>query len=128
MGWEAELAEVGGGSLLIRNLTKGTVLADNAMPADTSGKRRTGLLKHTSLEAGEGLWIKPSEGVHTLFMRFAIDVIFVNRKGVVVKLRPNMVKNRISLCLRANSVVEVPVGVIASTGTAVGDQLEFVRE
>ncbi|MBM3792638.1 MAG: DUF192 domain-containing protein [Acidobacteria bacterium] len=109
-------------------MTKGTVLADNAMPADTSGKRRTGLLKHTSLEAGEGLWIKPSEGVHTLFMRFAIDVIFVNRKGVVVKLRPNMVKNRISLCLRANSVVEVPVGVIASTGTAVGDQLEFVRE
>jgi len=84
-------------------------------------------LKHTGLGPGEGLWIKPSEGVHTFGMKFAIDVVFVNKQGVVLKLRPNMVKSRISFCLRANSVVELPVGVIESTGTAVGDQLEFVK-
>ena len=43
--------------LLIRNQTKGTVLADKADVADTSEKRRTGLLKHTGLGVGEGLWI-----------------------------------------------------------------------
>lgn len=95
--------------------------------ADTSEKRRTGLLKHTGLGSGEGLWIKPSEGVHTFGMKFAIDVVFVSKKGVVLKLRPNMVKRRISFCLRGHSVVELPVGVIESTGTTVGDQLEFVK-
>jgi uncharacterized protein len=103
------------------------VLADKAGVADTSEKRRTGLLKHTGLGNGEGLWIKPTEGVHTFGMKFAIDVIFVNKKGVVLKLRPNMVKRRIALCLRASSVVELPVGVIGNTQTAVGDQLEFVK-
>jgi uncharacterized protein len=95
--------------------------------ADTASKRNTGLLKHSSLGAGEGLWIKPSEGVHTFGMKFSIDVIFVSKKGIVLKLRPNMVKRRIALCLRAHSVVELPVGVIDSTRTAVGDQLEFVK-
>ena len=96
--------------------------------ADTASKRNTGLLKHASLGVGEGLWIRPSEGVHTFGMKFSIDVIFVNKKGVVLKLRPNMVKRRISLCLRAHSVVELPVGVIGSSQTAVGDQLEFVKQ
>jgi uncharacterized membrane protein (UPF0127 family) len=103
------------------------VLADKATVADTSEKRRTGLLKHAGLAAGEGLWIKPSEGVHTFGMKFAIDVIFVNKKGVVLKLRPNMVKRRICFCLTAHSVVELPVGVIESSQTARGDQLEFVK-
>ena len=102
-------------------------MADRATPAHTSQARRTGLLKHTSLEKGEGLWIKPSEGVHTFGMKFAIDVIFVNKAGVVLKLRPNMVQRRISFCLRAHSVVELPVGMIEESGTQVGDQLEFVK-
>lgn len=108
-------------------MTKGSVLAAKANVADTSEKRRTGLLKHTGLGEGEGLWIKPSEGVHTFGMKFAIDVIFVSKKGVVLKLRPNMVRRRIALCLRASSVVELPVGVIAASQTAAGDQLEFVK-
>ena len=103
------------------------MLAATADVADTSEKRRTGLLKHTGLSAGEGLWIKPSEGVHTFGMKFAIDVIFVNKKGIVLKLRSNMVKRRISFCLTAHSVVELPVGVIESSRTAKGDQLEFVK-
>jgi len=51
----------------------------------------------------------------------------VNKKGVVLKLRPNMVKRRICFCLTAHSVVELPVGVIESSQTAKGDQLEFVK-
>ena len=103
------------------------MLADRADIADTSAKRRTGLLKHTRLDAGEGLWISPSEGVHTFGMKFPIDVLFLSRNKKVLKIRPNMVRGRIALSLRAHSVLELPAGVLEETGTAAGDQLEFER-
>jgi uncharacterized membrane protein (UPF0127 family) len=103
------------------------MLADRADIADTSAKRRTGLLKHTGLAPGEGLWIVPTEGVHTFAMKFTIDVIFLNRKRVVVKLRPNMVRRRMALSFRAHSVVELPAGTIEHSGTQVGDQLELEK-
>lgn len=113
--------------LRVTNKTRGRVLADRADIADTSEKRRTGLLKHTSLAPGEGLWIVPSEGVHTFAMKFTIDVIYLNKKREVVKLRPHMVKSRISLCLTAHSVIELPAGTIDETGTQRGDQLELEK-
>jgi len=113
--------------LRIRNQTKGTQLADRADIADTSAARQKGLLKHTGLAEGEGLWIVPCEGVHTFFMKFAIDVIFVNKKRVVTKIRPNMVKSRIAFSLRAHSTIELPVGMIDSSQTDVGDQLELEK-
>jgi uncharacterized protein len=106
-------------------VTRETLVADRAEIADTSAKRRTGLLKHTGLAPGEGLWIAPCEGVHTFGMKFAIDVIFLNRKRKVLKIRPNMVRGRMSLSLRAHSVLELPAGRLEQTGTVAGDQLEF---
>jgi uncharacterized membrane protein (UPF0127 family) len=105
----------------------GRVLADKADIADTSAKRRTGLLKHTNLEPGEGLWIAPSEGVHTFGMKFPIDVVFLNRQKRVLKIRPNMVRGRIAFSLRAHSVLELPAGTVIETGTEAGDQLEFEK-
>lgn len=113
--------------LRVTNKTRGRVLADRAAIADTSEKRRTGLLKHTGLAPGEGLWIVPSEGVHTFAMKFTIDVLFLNKARVVLKTRPNMVKSRISLCLPAHSVVELPAGTIDESGTQKGDQLELEK-
>lgn len=101
------------------------MLAERADIADTSAKRRTGLLKHTGLAPGEGLWIAPCEGVHTFAMKFTIDVVFLNRKRKILKIRPNMVRRRIALCLRAHSVLELPAGTLEQTGTERGDQLEF---
>ena len=112
--------------MLVRNLTRNTVLGDRIQAARTSKERRTGLLKHEGLADGEGLWIVPCESVHSFGMKFAIDVVFVNRKKVVVKVRPNMVQWRIAFSIRAHSVVELPVGTIDKTGTRPGDQLEFV--
>jgi hypothetical protein len=103
------------------------MLADRADIADSSLKRRTGLLKHTGLEPGEGLWILPCEGVHTFGMKFAIDVVFLTKKLKIRKIRPNMDKRRISLCLPAHSVLELPAGRLAETGTVAGDLLEFER-
>ena len=113
--------------LRVANQTNGRMLADRAEIAGTSAKRRTGLLKHTSLEPGEGLWIVPCESVHTFGMKFPIDVVFLNRKKRVLKTRPAMAKSRIAFSLRAYSVLELPAGTLAETGTGAGDQLEFEK-
>ena len=114
-------------TLVIRNLTKQSLLADRAILANTSATRRTCLLKHDSLPEGEGLLITPCEGVHTFGMKFPIDVIYLSKKRVVLKIRPEMPRRRISFCLRAHSVLELPAGMAGKTGTAVGDQLEIER-
>ncbi len=111
--------------LRVRNLTKNTILADRADIANSSATRKKGLLKHTGLAEGEGLWIVPCEGVHSFFMRFAIDVVFIDKKRVVTKVRSPMVKSRIALSIRAHSTIELPVGTIQKSRTAVGDQLEL---
>lgn len=112
-------------SLRIRNLTRDTTLGEKIDVADTGQKRRTGLLRHTHLAEGEGLLITPCEGVHTFGMKFPIDLVYVNRNKTVVKLRPNMVRGRISFCLRARSVIELPTGAIRASKTEQGDQLVF---
>ena len=111
----------------VRNLTKGVSLADRAEVADTSAKRRTGLLKHQCLPPGSGLWIVPCEGIHMFGMKCSIDALFLNRDRRVVKICPNMGKWRMALSLRAHSVLELPAGTTAETGTAVGDQLDVER-
>lgn len=111
----------------VRNLTRSTELGDRITVAETSQARRTGLLKHTGLEQGEGLWIVPSEGVHCFGMKFDIDVLFLSKKRQVLKLRPRMGRRAISFCLRAHSVLELPAGAIAATATQVGDQLQLER-
>lgn len=111
----------------MRNLTRSVVLADAAELADTSEKRRTGLLKHTSLPAGEGLWIVPCESVHCFFMKFTIDVLYLTRDRKVRAMRPQMKPWRISACLPAHSVLELPAGTLEQTGTQKGDQIEFEK-
>jgi len=111
----------------VRNLDRGTVLADAAEVADTSAKRRTGLLKHSSLEPGAGLWIAPCEAVHSFGMKFAIDLVYLDRKKRVRKIRREMVPRRLSACLTAHSVLELPVGAIDASRTEPGDQLEFEK-
>jgi uncharacterized membrane protein (UPF0127 family) len=112
---------------LVRNATRGVPLGDAIDVADTSAKRRTGLLKHTHLAAGEGLWIAPCEAIHTFGMKFPIDVVFLSRKRKVLKIRKEMGRRRIAVCLWAHSVLELPAGTLEQTGTVPGDQLEFER-
>lgn len=110
----------------MRNSTRNSVLAECADVADTSAKRQKGLLGRDSLSAGLGLWIIPCEAVHTCGMRFPIDVLYLDRKKRVRKLRSAMVPWRFSICLLAHSVLELPAGVIEQTGTQRGDQLNLV--
>ena len=109
----------------LRNVTRGTVLGEAIDVADTSAKRATGLLKHTELRAGEGLWIVPCEGVHTYFMKFPLDLVYIDKKNVVRKVVRNVPPWRASFCLMAHSIVELPVGTIEGSATRKGDELAF---
>src|SRR5579864_6754304 len=111
--------------LRIKN-SKGRLLADRADIADTVAKRNTGLLKHTRLEPGEGLLI-PTQAVHTFRMKFPIDVLFLSRDRRVLKIRARMERGKIAMKLTAHSVLELPAGTAAATGTEVGDRLEFEK-
>lgn len=112
---------------MVRNITRGVVLAESADLADTSAKRRTGLLKHTELKQGEGLWIVPCESVHSFFMKFTIDVLYLDRDKRVRGMRREMKPWRVSACLPAHSVLELPAGTIQSSGTQKGDQLTLEK-
>ena len=109
----------------VSNQTRGTIVASAAGVADTADKRRTGLLKREKLEPGEGLWITPCESVHTFFMKFAIDLVYLDRKKRVRKVRYAVPPWRVSGCLAAHSVLELPAGAAAASGTQPGDQLVF---
>ncbi len=102
-------------------------MADRADIADTSRTRKVGLLKHTKLEKGEGLWITPCEAVHTIGMKFPIDIVFLNKKRRVIKIRSEVPKWRIAASLWAHSILELPSGTAVATRTAVGDQLELEK-
>jgi uncharacterized membrane protein (UPF0127 family) len=91
--------------------------------ADDSRSRRTGLLKHERLEPGEGLWIAPCEAVHTFGMKFPIDVLFLDKKKRVRKIRAAMPPWRIAGCFFAHSVLELPAGASVASFTEPGDQL-----
>ncbi len=111
----------------ITNLTRNTVLGEAIDVADNSAKRRTGLLKHERLAAGEGLWIVPCESVHTFFMKFPIDLVYLGKDRKVRKVRHAMKPWRLSACLTAHSILELPAGAAEKTGTRAGDELAVER-
>ena len=87
-------------------------MADLVRLAGDGRNRRKGLLGRECLGSGEGLWIVPCEAVHTFWMRFPIDLIYLDRKHRVVKTRSNVGPWRLSGCLRAHSVLELAAGSI----------------
>jgi uncharacterized membrane protein (UPF0127 family) len=95
--------------------------------ADSSSTRNRGLLGRDSLPEGEGLWITPCEAIHMFFMKFAIDVVFLDKNKRVVKIASRLKPWRVAGSFRARSVLELPAGTAERSGTQVGDQLELIR-
>jgi uncharacterized protein len=111
--------------LTIRNLTRLNVVGTRIRLAETSLTRALGLLGQGGVEAGGGLLIRPSSGVHTVGMRFAIDVVGLDARMRVVRLWPDLVPYRLtSVRFAIRSVLELAAGQIAATGLQVGDFLE----
>ncbi len=114
-------------AIKVLNLTRQTAVADRVQLAGEGQSRRKGLLGRDSLAGGEGLWIVPCEAVHTFWMRFPIDLIYLDRKHQVLKIRSHVRPWRLSACLRAHSVIELPSGTVVNTRTMRGDTLAIER-
>jgi uncharacterized protein len=113
-------------ALIARNVDTGAVVADLVAVADTRATRAVGLLNREGLEPGEGLWIVPSRGVHTLWMRFAIDLVALDDRGVVIDRVENLKPWRIRLPRRGTAgVLELPVGTLEQSRTAIGHRITF---
>jgi len=111
----------------VTNLTRQVEIANRIEIADRGQRRRKGLLGRSGLAAGEGLWIVPCEAVHTFGMQFPIDLVYLDRKARVIKTRSHVRPGRLSACLTAHSVVELPSGTVQGTLTRAGDKLELTQ-
>lgn len=108
----------------IVNLRNGAVIADRAERADRFLSRLRGLLGRTGLPVGGGLWIEPCNGIHTLGMRFPIDVLFVDGEGLVLRALANLPPWRVPTPVpRCRAVLELPAGTLRATGTREGDRI-----
>lgn len=110
------------------NLTRDRELASKVRLATSFSARLIGLLKHEELPPGEGLLIRPCKSVHTFGMRFPIDVLFLDERGVIVDAWCQMPPNRLTWPVReAKEVLELPAGTVLAARTIPGDRLALVK-
>ena len=121
-------------ALVARNTTRGTVVAARVEDGASFWAKFMGLMGRRSLPAGDGLWLPGENGIHMLFMRFAIDVLFVappavgRAGGRRVLAAKRAVPPRRGVVWRvggAKGVLELPVGTIDASGTVVGDEISI---
>jgi uncharacterized membrane protein (UPF0127 family) len=110
------------------NVTRGVQLTECGRIAETLYPRLVGLLRDRALKHGEGLWIKPCNSIHSIGMKFRFDAIFLDKDLRVVHLVREMKAWRISkVIFSAQSVLELPAGLISQTATELRDQFEMQR-
>ena len=108
------------------NLTKNKELARNVSIASSMVARMKGLLGRKELKKGESLWIKPCNSIHTIGMKFPIDVLFLDSTNIVMEIKKQLPVYRITgIYFRASSVLELPAGTLQETNTQVGDRIEI---
>jgi hypothetical protein len=130
LGGDPEARDLG----VARNIDRGTVLAERLETAASLWAKFMGLMGRPSLPPGHGLWLPASNGIHMMFMRFPIDAVFVSRPDTSGVRRVRSVHRGlhawtglVPLVRGADGVLELPVGTIDATGTAVGDRMEIAE-
>ena len=101
-------------------------VATSVQLADTRRARRKGLLGRDSMRVDEAMVITPCVAVHTAFMRFAIDVVFVDRDGRAVQIVQDMQPWRMAASLKGYAVIELAAGRVKSCGVQLGDRLSII--
>ena len=110
--------------MIIKNETRQVVVADSARRADTFASRGRGLMFTSELPLGSGLVIEPCSSIHMFFMRYPLDVLFLDRERKVLFMYRGIKPWRMSRIVRgARTVVELPEGTIERTGTQIGDHI-----
>ena len=111
---------------LLNRTRADAVLAADVYAVAGFGGRFLGLMGHPGLPAGQALVLEGDNSIHTLFMRFSIDVLFLDAAGRVLALYHALPPWRLSRLVRGTRrIVELPPGVLAATGTQAGDLLAF---
>lgn len=105
---------------------EGTVVCEHCFLAETMFARLRGLLGRSGLPWGEGMLLRPAASVHTAFMRFTIDVVFLDREDRVVKVAAELRPWRAAGCRGARAVLELPAGEAARQGLRPGVSLTQV--
>jgi uncharacterized membrane protein (UPF0127 family) len=109
------------------NATTGEVIAARVKIAQDFRSRSIGLLNRSSLDEDEGLLIKPCNSIHTFFMKFPIDAIFLDRKGVIVSVATDLQPWRLAFSmLRGFMVLELPAGKIGKTALKLGNSIQII--
>ena len=103
----------------------GVVVCEECLVAATPFARMRGLLGRRSLPSGEGILLRPAASVHTFFMRFAIDVVFLDDELHVVAIASHLRPWRTAARRGAKAVLELPAGECDRRGLAVGDRIRF---
>ena len=113
--------------ITVVNRSKQTLVVKHLSIARSFFRRLKGLLGTNHLPQGEGLLIQPCNSVHSFFMRYPIDVLFLDSSSVVVKVVENMTAGRVAVARASSAVLEVPAGTVASTKSKIGDQLHIIN-
>jgi len=113
---------------MLINERTGVIVATQVEVADTRASRRKGLLGRDSLDPSAAIVLSPCFAVHTAFMRFPIDVLFVNRNGVVVRVARDVGAWRMTASWRAHAVIEAAAGTATRQDVRVGDRLYVASE
>lgn len=116
----------GGGRVMLVDERTREVVATRVELATTRRARRTGLLGRDYLGADAALVLAPCLAIHTAFMRFPIDVAFVDRRGRAVRLVHQLAPWRVAVAPRAYAAIELPAGALSRHQVDVGDRLELV--
>jgi uncharacterized membrane protein (UPF0127 family) len=112
---------------LVLNLTRGSVVCDDVVIADRAGRRMRGLLGRDSLAPGEGMLLQPAPSIHTVFMRFSIDAVFMDGTLRVKKTVEGLRPWRVASARHAWGVLELAEGEVTRRGIGLGDQLGVVE-
>ena len=103
----------------------GRVVAESVVVADSTGRRLRGLLGKKELPSGHAVLLRPAWSIHTAFMRFPIDVVFLDADQIVVKIVPNLPSFKTASCRGAREVVELRAGECERRGLALGDRVAW---
>ena len=116
-------------TVLVRNLTRDTVVCPRCEVADNLFTRTRGLMGRAALAEDEGMWIKRCPSIHMFNMKFALDVIFVTQEGVVTDIALGIAPGKTFFAKnnagKPDSAIEVAAGGAARSATAIGDKLAF---
>src|SRR6476659_8681246 len=112
------------GTLTLRR-EDGRIICDSVTVLDGMLRRMWGLLGRRLLPSGQGIVLRPAWSIHTAFMRFPLDVVFIDSELVVMKIEENLRAFKTASCRGAREVVELPAGECERRGLQAGDRIAW---